>query len=92
LIKAFKITPVEMLTLEISKIAGVIWTLVTALFLFTAIIYLFKIEWWWILLIVSCTLSQILIVGYWKDAKFGTIANILLIIGVILYLNFGLNL
>lgn len=41
-------------------------------------------EWWWIIGAVAVILSQALIILYWRDAKFGTIANIILIVPIII--------
>ncbi len=46
----------------------------------SAAIYLFRKDWWWIIAIAAIIISQILIIIYWKDAKFGTIPNILILI------------
>jgi hypothetical protein len=41
-------------------------------------LYFQKKEWYWIPSFVGLVLSQILIILYWHDAKYGTIANIIL--------------
>ena len=87
-VKAFTLAKVEALTLNISKLAGIVWLLAAILFVFTDILLLLDNFWSWILLIISCILSQVLIIIYWKDAKFGTVANIILIAWAVFYLNY----
>jgi hypothetical protein len=33
-------------------------------------------EWWWILSVSGIMISQYLIINAWQDAKYGTVANI----------------
>ena len=84
LIKAFKLATVGMLTREISGLGGIIWTIATVFFLFTSVIFLLNVRLWLILLALSYVLSIILIIAYWKDAKFRTVSNVLLIAAIIL--------
>lgn len=63
----------------VSKPLGLVWLLVGLLLITTVVVLLFKKEWWPILGILTILISQILIVIYWKDAKFGTIVNIILL-------------
>jgi hypothetical protein len=43
-----------------------------------------KKETWWTLALMAAVLSQILIFLYWQEAKFGTLANILILGGAVL--------
>jgi hypothetical protein len=47
------------------------------------ITFLLKKEWWWIIAVPAMVLSQILIILYRKDAKFGTIANVIMLAAMI---------
>jgi hypothetical protein len=82
-IKAFELAEVNQLTHSISKPVGVFWLITTLLFIFTAVIYFFCKEWWWIACLVAVIISQILIILSWSDAKFGTIANVILLLVII---------
>ena len=60
------------------------WLLTALLFLLSATLYLLKSGSWMYTCIIACLLSQVIIVLSWKDAKFGTIANgILLLIALL---------
>ncbi len=67
----------------ISKSMGIIWLLTGILFLAVAVLILLRKEWWWIPGIMAVIVSQILIISIWKDAKFGTLLNIIILIAII---------
>ena len=76
--KAFDFATITQLSKAISKPLGVLWMTAFLLFLFSAILFYLKKEEWWIIGIIAVVVSQILIIIFWKDAKFGTIANVLI--------------
>ncbi|MHA2249650.1 MAG: hypothetical protein ACXAD7_04770 [Candidatus Kariarchaeaceae archaeon] len=65
------------------KVLGVIWLLVVVLFLIASYGLISENDWWQIIAIIAVAVSQILIIIWWTDAKFGTIANFLIIIGMV---------
>jgi hypothetical protein len=69
---------------NLSKFIGAFWLIVCLLFLASGTAYLFKKEWWWMIAVIGIILSQALIILYWQDAKFGTIANIIILFACIL--------
>jgi len=77
--KAFGLSKVTQLTKEISKPAGAVWLAVTLLFLITMALLLLKNDRWWMIGLTAAILSQVLIFMVWKDAKFGTIPNLLML-------------
>jgi hypothetical protein len=77
--KAFNYGNITQLTKEISKQAGIGWLFAAFLFVAATLAYLLKNETWPYLAVIAAILSQILIVSVWKDARFGTIANIVVI-------------
>lgn len=79
-IKAFKLAEVEQLTMNISKISGGFWLLAFILFIVAGISYLAEIDWWYFIAIFAVIISTILIFSAWSDAKFGTIANLLILL------------
>lgn len=81
--KAFALADLKELTLPISKPFGILWLLAGILFVATGVCYLFKENLWWVLALLALFLSQVIIFSFWKDAKFGTIANIIVFIGAI---------
>lgn len=82
--KAFKFAEISQLTQAISKPAGAFWGLTALLFTIASILLVLKKDSWWLWAIPALLISQILIFGSWQDAKFGTIANIMVLIGVII--------
>lgn len=82
--KAFGLADMKQLSIPISKPIGLFWLLTALLFLLSATLYLLKSGSWMYTCIIACLLSQVIIVLSWKDAKFGTIANgILLLIALL---------
>jgi hypothetical protein len=63
----------------ISKPIGVFWLLTSILFLVAAVLLLTHKNWFYLALL-GVLISQILIVLVWKDAKFGTFANIIILL------------
>lgn len=89
-IKAFNLGKIDQLTLEIPRFHGALWLLATLLFIITTASYLLNFEKWWFIGIFAVVVSQILIFMFWQDAKFGTIANIIiLIVAFLAYGNFS---
>ncbi len=81
-VKAYGYADVSALTREISKPMGIIWLMAAVLFIITAILFAFKNDTWLYFGIASVIVSQAMIWMYWQDAKFGTIANVLMLIVV----------
>ena len=79
-LKAFGISEFKELTLPISKPMGVIWLLAMILFLVYGVFYYFNLTYSWLIGLIAVILSQIIIFYFWKDAKFGTIANIIVLL------------
>lgn len=78
--KAFKIAEIEQLTQQISKPVGVLWLISTLLFIGAALLFAIKKDGWWILATAALVFSQLLIFLFWQDAKFGTIANVIVLL------------
>jgi len=81
--KAFKYAEISQLTGHISKTAGALWLTVALLFIASAGLFFLKKDAWWMIGISAVLLSQILIFGRWHDAKFGTVANVIALAGII---------
>ncbi len=80
-VKAFQFSEVSQLTQDISRPVGLLWLAATGLFIATGALYLSGNDKLWpILAFVSIVLSQALIFLAWQDAKFGTIANIIILL------------
>jgi hypothetical protein len=78
LVKAFGWAELPRLSQPISRGAGLAWAAAALLLVGTAVLFLAGARLWWALALVAVVLSQALIVSAWSDAKFGTIANVLI--------------
>lgn len=65
------------------RLMAMLWLSACVLFIITATGFAMNKQWWWAIGAFSIVLSQILIIIYWKDAKAGTIANIIILLPVI---------
>lgn len=81
--KAFGLARFEELKLDISRPAGMFWLVAAVLFAVSALLYSLKRDTWWVWALAAIALSQTLIILAWSDARFGTIANILLLIAAV---------
>lgn len=82
--KGFDIFRVSSISKEVSRTMGFLWLGTFAILTFGLILFVFKNPYWSFFLIVGSILSQTLIFLYWKDAKAGTIANIIILfVGVV---------
>ncbi|MFH1121513.1 MAG: DUF6544 family protein [Bacteroidota bacterium] len=81
--KAFKFAEVSQLNQHIGKPAGMLWLSAGLLFLAATALFLMKADWWWIIALAAIVVSELLIIMNWQDAKFGTIANIILFLVVV---------
>jgi hypothetical protein len=82
--KAFEYGNITNITKAISKPLGAVWLTTAILFVVAMIMYLLKFESWPIVAIVASVISQVLIFTVWTDAKVGTVANVIIIVGAIL--------
>lgn len=79
-VKAFGFKEVKELTIPISKPAGMVWLIATLLFLIYGLLYYINFKQAWLVGLIAVIISQILIFYFWKDAKFGTILNLIILI------------
>lgn len=77
--KAFYLTDVNKQVLGISKPIGAVWLIAFIMFIITIVSFLDNKKWFYIAFI-AIIISQILITLNWKEAKFGTIANIIILL------------
>ncbi len=69
---------------QMAKTAGVLWLAACLLFILCGIGIILGKEWWMILGAIGAIISQAMIILYWRDAWAGTIANLILVVGIIL--------
>lgn len=81
-VKAFGLAEVKGLQISISKFFGFLWFLAAFLFAISAALFLFSNNLWWIAGFTAVLVSQTLIFFFWKDSKYGLIANIIVMMVV----------
>jgi hypothetical protein len=81
--KAFNLASLEQLRAPISQPMGILWLAAMLLFLASVVLFLVAPGWWWLPAGVAVVISQIVIVASWSDAKFGTIANLIVLVPVV---------
>ena len=78
-IKGFDIKHIKELTLPVSKTGGTFWLASAIVLLLFASLFLLDSKHVWSVGIAAALFSQILVFIYWKDARFGTIPNVLIL-------------
>lgn len=81
-LKAFGLAELNQLTLPVGKTLGLLWLATAIVLLIAALLFLLHRENWWIVAAIAVVISQILIILAWKDAKFGTLLNMILIVPI----------
>ena len=82
--KAFRFASLDQLRIAISKPWGMLWLLAAVVFVLVAIARTMKLQWWWMVAFAGLLLSQLLILLFWRDAKFGTIPNVIILVAAVL--------
>ena len=82
-LKGFQLKEIKELSLPISKPMAVIWLIATLLFILYGVLYFANNKYAWLIGFLAIAVSQFLIIFYWKDAKFGTIPNVIILIVVL---------
>ena len=83
-LKAFHMAEFNALSQPISKIYGIVWLAAFMLFAITAFLFFFESNYWWVGGFLALSTSQFLIYNVWADAKFGTLANLLILVAVVI--------
>ncbi|MFN8673102.1 MAG: DUF6544 family protein [Candidatus Sericytochromatia bacterium] len=89
-VKGFEFKEIKELSSPISKEMGILWLISSLLFLLYTSAIFFNHKYSWFIGFIAVLLSQFLIILFWKDAKFGTLPNfIILIASIISYGNYS---
>lgn len=83
-VKAFGLAEIRQLSAPISQAMGLVWLAAAILMLAAATTRYVAQDWFWVVGGVALVVSQTLIISAWGDAKFGTGANVVLLVGVVL--------
>ena len=82
-LKAFGLAELPQLTQPISRLMGILWLATAVLMIATAAALPIWPRGWWMIAAVAVALSQVVIASAWADARFGTIANAILLVGLV---------
>lgn len=82
--KAFSLASVEQLQLPISKSSGLLWLVAGLLLVLTAILQFRDSSSWPLWAFGAIAISQFLILLSWQDAKWGTIANLVVLVAAVI--------
>lgn len=83
-LKAYGIAELPELQLRIGPRAGLLWLVAAVLLMLATVSVHVTPRLWWIPALVGVGLSQAMIFGAWGDARFGTIANVILLVPIML--------
>lgn len=81
--KAFGYAALPQLTIPISRPMGLLWLLATALLLTAVLALWLAPRAFWVIGAIGLIVSQVVIMASWADARFGTIANAILLAAVV---------
>ena len=83
-VKGFGWAEVTQLKQPIGPGAGVVWLLAATLVLAAAALIAAKAPtWWWLVAVLGAAASEVAIATSWSDAKFGTAANLILLLAAV---------
>lgn len=78
-VKAFRGNDIDHSFRSIPSLLGFNWLLAAMLFLISLTCFLMRKAWWPEMVVTAVVISQILIFLVWTDPKFGTIANVIIL-------------
>lgn len=88
--KAYQFAEMKQLSGPISRMEGLVWLSAAVLFITAAIMLIARSEYWWMAGGLAAIISQILVFQSWHDAKWGTLANIIILFAAIpAFLKYG---
>jgi hypothetical protein len=85
---AFRPHKVKYNEMPISKPFGLAWLLAFVLFAFFIMMFYYRDTNWWVFGFIATIVSQILVARFWQEAKYGTIANIIIFVICFIGYNF----
>ena len=83
-VKGLGLAEVPQLQHAISPRTGLAWLAAALLLVCAGVLVQAAPRWWWLAALPGVLLSQVLIVGAWSDAKFGTLANAVLVVPLVI--------
>ncbi|MCB0639931.1 MAG: hypothetical protein KDC54_25085, partial [Lewinella sp.] len=81
---AFKWMELPALTLPVGRVAGLFWLVAALLIWGAGLLLAGRRPWWPVVALAAVAVSQALVIIYWQDASFGTIANVVILLVAVL--------
>lgn len=81
--KSIRPASIKVMVQPIPRLTGFAWLLVTAMFWLAAVFLMLDVRLWWLAAAMGLLLSQALIISRWKDARYGTLFNIVIALAVV---------
>jgi hypothetical protein len=81
--KAFGLAQLPQLTQPISPFFGLLWAISALLFVAAGVSFMVWPRWWWAIGACAIAVSMLAIVPSWTDAKFGCLADLIALVGII---------
>lgn len=72
---------------NVSRPLGIVSLMAALLIILSSVLYFFENEYWWVSGSIAIIFSQIFIIVFWSDAKYGTIINLLMILPLLIGYN-----
>jgi len=82
--KAFQYSGIKQIKAHISRPIGILWIMSFLFFIATGVLFLLNNDYWQSGGLVSIALSQIVIIMGWKNARYGTIVNLLILTAILI--------
>lgn len=79
-VKGFGLKEIKELTLPISKPMAMLWLTAAILIIVYGIMHFTHSRYSWLIGLIAMAVSQFLVILFWKDAKFGTIPNLIILL------------
>ena len=83
-IESFEMGEFDQIKEEIPRPYGVGWLIASLLFLGSSALYFTDNDYWWLPGMLSIIVSQALIFSFWESARYGTLANLFILVVVVL--------
>lgn len=78
-VKAFSPSSLPAFTAPVSRAQGIFWLLGFVGLALVAVFFSLGVEWWWALAVISVVWSQVCIFLFWREARYGTIPNMVIL-------------
>ncbi|MFD2552517.1 DUF6920 family protein [Bizionia sediminis] len=91
-LKAFNLAKFNAISQPISKTSGLLWLILFIVFATAVSLLISESKIWWLPAFLAVIGSQLLIINFWHDAKFGTILNLIILVSALIaYASFSFN-